>query len=141
MAELIHISESPYVWGFKITQYKNCIYTDAIQIPKLIHFKKSGIYFTVNQSKILAIVIDGSRNTQIDFDSVDQMVEYFRFIEATNDFSQFKAWCNKCLLKASDYKSIALYQVLFKGGSNQPKHNESNALSVKQQTELAFEVR
>lgn len=53
----------------------------------------------------------------------------------------YKSWCKKCGLKASNYKSLALYQSLFKSRSNWLKTNKYNALSVKEQTELAFEVR
>ncbi|MDY0210223.1 MAG: hypothetical protein RBQ91_02285 [Acholeplasma sp.] len=141
MTDFIEVTKEPYTWGLRVNEQTICIYVEAEHIPRLVHQKKNGLYFTLNDSRILAIIIDGSSFASIDFDSTDEMIKYFVHKEANNDFSQFKAWCNKCLLKASNYKSLALYQVLFKSGSNQPKHNESNASSVKQQTELAFEVR
>lgn len=57
------------------------------------------------------------------------------------EFLFYKSWCKKCGLKASYYKSLALYQVLFESRLNGLKAIESNTLSVKEQTELAFEVR
>ncbi len=141
MTDFIEVTKEPYTWGLRVNEQTICIYVEAEHIPRLVHQRKNGLYFTLNDSRILAIIIDGSSFASIDFDSTDEMIKYFVYKEANNDFSQFKAWCNKYLLKPSDYISLALYQVSFKSGSNRPKHNESNALSVKQQTELAFEVR
>lgn len=57
------------------------------------------------------------------------------------NFKFYNAWCVKCLLKASNYKSLSLYQALGKITPKTSKDTNYKGLTVEQQTQLALEVR
>lgn len=78
------ITHDPYTWAILINESLDCIYIYPEEMPNILKAKNYGLWFTIENSKILAIQIDHQGVVINEFTSTDDIANHYNTEEISN---------------------------------------------------------